>query len=267
MTVFPRGSEIIDKFLEVIDKNDFFSLRTNEGGVVLHFDYNGQKYAAYFKCVSYAGKPYPLNTTRAQLPQRPEFESIGKDERFLFLGYDVDNDLFVCWDPIKAKSRLNKKNYVSFFCRKNIQDSVQEGNVVESRLTNGDVYVLFKRCDTSRFFEMIEIHFPQLEREARLLQMKELALCKDYLSNQEDEVKINNFDSDEEDNVSNAEPIGLLSDICSDPIIKAFVDQLLEQNKSTLYIISKCCNTFSTNYNAMLFKEWADIVNKYIDSL
>ena len=148
MIKYPKSRELIDIFLSGVNEC-FTAIEKSE---VLRFIFNDFKYVAYFKCVSYGGTPYPLNTTRAQLPQRDEFDKIKMDERFLFIGYDVDNDVFVCWDPIKAKSRLNKKSYVSFFCRKNIQDSVTIGNVIEARLTNGDVYVLFKKYDIPLFF-------------------------------------------------------------------------------------------------------------------
>ncbi len=251
MTVYPKGKELIDKFLDSIEQNVLFEMRTNDDGVVLHFAFNGQKYAVYFKCVSYAGNPYPQNTTRAQLPQRPEFDRVEGDERFLFLGYDVGNDLFVCWDPIKVRARLNKKSYVSFFCRQNVQDSVEEGRIVEAQLTNGDVYVLFKRCDTARFLEMIEVHFPQLENDAPSVN---------------DPSTDNDSNGPEGENISDAELIGILSDINNDPIVKTFVDQLIAQGKRPMQIMSECCNTFSSTYNGMLFKEWADAINKYISN-
>ena len=100
MTKYPKSKELIDIFISALNES-FSSIEKSE---VLRFEFNGLKYVAYFKCVSYAGTPYPLNTTRAQLPQREEFEKIETDERFLFIGYDVGNDVFVCWDPIKAKS-------------------------------------------------------------------------------------------------------------------------------------------------------------------
>ncbi len=257
MTVYPKGKELIDIFLDTIEQNALFEMRTIDDGVVLHFAFNSQKYAVYFKCVSYAGNPYPQNTTRAQLPQRPEFDRVEGDERFLFLGYDVNNDLYVCWDPIKVRARLNKKSYVSFFCRQNVQDSVEEGRVTEARLTNGDVYVLFKRCDTARFLEMIEVHFPQLENPQ---------LENDASSYNEPSTGID-FNAPEDEDISDAEPIGILSDINNDPMVRAFVDELIAQNKRTMQIISECCNTFSSTYNGMLFKEWAEVINKYMNAL
>ena len=237
MTKYPKSKELIDVFLSGLNEN-FSSIEKSE---VLRFVFNGSKYVAYFKCVSYAGTPYQLNITRAQLPQRNEFDKIETDEIFLFIGYDIDNDVFVCWDPIKAKSRLNKKSYVSFFCRQTIQNSVAVGNVVEARLTNGDVYVLFKRCDIPRFFEMIEIHFPDL-------------------------LRIESGKDEEDEDVSNSEIEGMLGDINDDEMVKAFVDEMLAAEKSHLAIVSECSNAFGAAYPGMLFKEWNDIVKKYCSS-
>lgn len=234
MTKYPKSRELIEVFLSGLNEG-FSSIEKSE---VLRFVFNDSKYVAYFKCVSYAGTPYPLNTTRAQLPQREEFDKIEIDERFLFIGYDVDNDVFVCWDPIKAKSRLNKKSYVSFFCRQNIQDSVTAGNIVEARLTNGDVYVLFKRSDIPRFFEMIEIHFPNL-------------------------LKTESDKDESDEDVSNSEIEGRLGDVNDDEMVKAFVDEMLISQKSHLTIVSECSNAFGAAYPRMLFKEWNDIVKKY----
>lgn len=237
--VFPKGQKLIDIFVSGLS-SQFSNITKTE---VMRFTFNSQKYMAYFKCVSYAGNPYPHNTTRAQLPQREEFNTLKDDERFLFLGYDLDNDLFVCWDPIKARSRLNKKNYVSFFCRQNVQDSVQEGVISEARLSNGDVYVLFKRKDIARFFEMIEVHFPSLSQ----------------VDSFNDE---NSLIAD----VSNSDVEGRLYDIQDDVMVKALVDELIKVEKSHLSIVSECSNTFRRNYPVMLFKEWNDIIKKYRSS-
>lgn len=239
MTTFPKSQKIIDIFVSSLT-GQFSDINKTE---VLRFIFNGQKYMVYFKCISYAGNPYPRNTTRAQLPQRSEFSLLEKDERFLFLGYDVDNDLFVCWDPIKARSRLNKKSYVSFFCRQNIQDTVEEGNITEAKLTNGDVYVLFKRKDIARFFEMIEAHFPELNQSmSNSVSTPDLMDC----------------------DISNSEVEGLLYDVRDDVMVQALIDELLKEEKSRLTIVSECSNTFGKVYPAMYFKEWDAVIKKYL---
>lgn len=239
MTTFPKSQKLIDIFVSSLT-DQFSKIKKTE---VLRFIFNDQKYMVYFKCVSYAGNPYPQNTTRAQLPQRREFSFLENDERFLFLGYDIDNDLFVCWDPVKARSRLNKKSYVSFFCRQNIQDSVKDGNITEAKLTNGDVYVLFKRKDTARFFEMIEAHFPELNQS---------------ISNSGSTIDL--MDND----VSNSEVEGLLYDVRDDVMVQALIDELLKEENSRLTIVSECSNTFGKTYPAMYFKEWDAIIKNYI---
>ena len=197
----------------------------------------------FFKCISYAGNPYPMNTTRAQLPCHDDFNSISENEVFLFLGYDVDNDLYVCWDPIKTRSRLNQKSYVSFFCRKSLQDSVTEGEIKTGRLTNGDSYVLFKRTDVCSFFEMLELNFPGL--------------------------RVKNVDiPDIEEPVLATEPVeGFLDEIETDSSVQLMVDQLISEAKTKLAIVSECMNTFGAYYYKMRFIDWANVVEKYIDTI
>lgn len=236
---YPKSKQLIEIFVSGLTEQ-FSNILKSE---VLRFVFNNQKYMVYFKCVCYAGCPYPKNTTRAQLPQRKEFDSLKDDERFLFLGYDVERDLFVCWDPIKARSRLNKKKYVSFFCRQNIQESVKEGEILEATLTNGDVYVLFKRADVIRFFEMIEVHFPMLDKSSLL------------------ENKYSDGD------VSDCDVQGYLYDVGDDVMVQSLVNEMIKDGQSRLKIVMVCSNTFGQTYCSMFFKEWDDVVKKYMASL
>ena len=67
-------------------------------------------------------------TTRAQLPKRDLFDEIKKSPNiFIFLGYDQENDVFVCWDFNVAKERLNVGKSVSFYSRISYQEEVEEG--------------------------------------------------------------------------------------------------------------------------------------------
>ena len=88
------------------------------------------------------------------------------------------------------------------------------------------------------FFEMIEIHFPNLL-----------------------EVEKNKDESDED--VSNSEIEGRLGNVNDDEMVKALVDEMLVAQKSHLTIVSECSNAFGSAYPGMLFKEWNDIVKKY----
>jgi hypothetical protein len=235
---YPKGKQLVSIFLDAIKPYPEFVAQGISNPLRLHF--NGIAYVLFFKCVSYAGHPYPLNTTRAQLPYREEFNHILPNEVFLFLGYDVDNDLYVCWDPNKTRSRLNQKSYVSFFCRKSLQDSVTEGDIQHGRLTNGDLYVLFKRSDVCSFFEMIGLHFPGLTDNS----------TKQVVTPQVDQ--------------STEQVEGFLDDINSDVSLQLIVDQLLSEGRSKLEIVSTCMNTYGAYYHNMRFIDWANVVDKYL---
>lgn len=234
---FPKGKELVNIFLDGIQNYPEFHVQSNSNPLRLTF--SGRSFMVFFKCISYAGNPYPKNTTRAQLPRREEFDSLRKDELFLFLGYDTENDLYVCWDPAKTRLRLNQKAYVSFFCRKSLQDCVVDGELKNGLLTNGDKYVLFKRSDISSFFEMIELHFPTIKSTAEVEKIETLPL-------------------------EATEPVeGYLDDIISDSGVQLLVDQLLSQNLPKLDIVSECMNSYGTYYYKMRFIDWARLIDRH----
>ena len=82
--------------------------------------YKGQRYYIYMiKLTSAYFKSRP-DTTRAQLNRRACFDEIKKSpDPFIFLGYDGENDVLVCWNNKIAKARLNEKNTVSC-CKKQV---------------------------------------------------------------------------------------------------------------------------------------------------
>lgn len=111
--IYPKGKVLMEKFITAIGSYEGFEVLRQDA--VCQFKFDGACFYAYFKCISHEGNPYPLEHQRAQLPQRKEFDEIKESsDPFLFLGYDVDNDVFVCWEPHKIKPRLNRKSYVSF---------------------------------------------------------------------------------------------------------------------------------------------------------
>lgn len=157
---FQTNTNIKRLFIESLKYSDLVEISTNSEILCVRLE--GFTYKIFFKNISHAGKGYPENSTRAQLPYRNEFDSIACDDIFLFLGYDSANDVFVCWDPIKTKSRLNQRKYVSFFSRLNIQNSVKTNEILTSKLSNGDVFVVFKRSDTFLFLSNIVNYFPNI---------------------------------------------------------------------------------------------------------
>ncbi len=108
------------------------------------------------------------DTTRAQLPIREEFDEIKKsDIPFIFLGYDQQNDVLVCWNFHNVKVRLNEKRSVSFYSRQFLQDEVSSGTFLRKKLKNGDEPILFKRRDLVEFFSQIETFFPLSKGETQ----------------------------------------------------------------------------------------------------
>lgn len=270
MTIYPKGFQIQNLFLEAIKGDDNFSYSTDNEKSILRFAYKSQKYAIFFKCISYGGTPYPINTTRAQLPNRPEFDNIQDDEIFLFLGYDTSNDVFVCWDPIKVRSRLNKKTYVSFFCRQSTQDSVTEGHIVNSELSNGDTYALFKRSDITLFLNNLEIYFPELAKYHTTKDYyAEIEGSQILVSNNIDTVSESENNNMETDNanameVSSDQISGLLTNIEHDSSVRELIDRLIEHGEGKVSIIQTCSNTYSEIYYKTQYKEWSELYDKYL---
>jgi len=123
---YPTGKALTDQFIESFVDNNHFKVIVIKN--YCRFRYWDKEYFVYFKCITHEGNPWPIECQRAQLPNHPNFdEVIHSVIPFLFIGYDVDNDVYVCWDPLKTKYRLNKKKYVSFHSRLSIQQSIEKG--------------------------------------------------------------------------------------------------------------------------------------------
>ena len=203
---------------------------------LIHLEVKGRDFYLYIKSLTYAGNPYPLNTTRAQLPKRDEFNGIKEsDEIFLFLGYDEINEVFACWDPLRTKKRLNEKQYVSFFSRLNLQESVKPGEFIPASLQNDYKYVIFRLNDLSTFLLNIEKFFPDLITNSPIISISE-------------------------------ESQGILTSVENDKSVQLFIDESSNQdeNISTLKLISGCYNEFGEYYYRMKLKDWSNIINIYL---
>lgn len=210
--------------------------------IITHLEVKGKDFFLYIKSLTYAGNPYPKNTTRAQLPRRSEFNSIKEsDAVFLFLGYDEVNEVFACWDPIRAKERLNERNYVSFFSRLNQQESVHQGQCNTAYLQNNSKYVLFKINDLANFLLNISIYFPDLMTSAE----------------------------SPETNTDFQKTTGVLQHVADDVSVKLLIDELVqnEGGYSNLAIISKCMNEYNEYYPEMSLKNWHDIICDYLAAI
>ena len=187
------------------------------------------------------GKPYPLERQRAQLPKRESFEAIKKSiVPFLFIGYDVDNDVYICWEPSKVKPRLNKKTYVSFYSRLSIQRNVVEGEIKENILTNGDKFVLFKSADILSFFQNIDDYFLELKKDEKI------GLVAEPFLDDRGSKKID----------------GKILDINEDESLKLLIDSM--KDESRLKIMSVCMNEFGEYYTKMSLSDWHKVIREYL---
>jgi len=153
---------LLQLMLDVLKNSPVFSYIAGIQPFLMSF--NNKEYYVYVKNLSSAYFKERPDTTRAQLPIRGEFEEIKKSSYpFIFLGYDQDNDVLVCWNYHIVKTRLNEKKSVSFYSRQFFQDEVSSGVFLRKRLKNGDEPILFKRKNLVEFFSQIETFFPETD--------------------------------------------------------------------------------------------------------
>lgn len=243
-----KGAPLYDRFLSGFSNYEGLNIISRID--ILHISLDGHEYYIYLKCISHKGNPYPLNDQRAQLPQRPIFDIVKQSNvDFLFLGYDMDNDVFVCWDPLKVRQRLNVKSYVSFYSFKNLQSNVQLGKIDTAELSNGDKFVLFKREDMLSFFNMINVHFHQLKETDFIEQTSKEQSQETLTLHSSKKVEI----------------IGLLTNVNSDQSIKLLIDSLATNGQTRMQIICTCMNNFQKNYYKMKLTDWKKVIDTYLN--
>ena len=236
---YPKGEELAKSFLNKLKNYPNFEIISQSDACHIRIDNN--EYFLYFKCVTHEGKPYPLERQRAQLPKRESFEAIKKSiVPFLFIGYDVDNDVYICWEPSKVKPRLNKKTYVSFYSRLSIQRNVVEGEIKENILTNGDKFVLFKSADILSFFQNIDDYFLELKKDEKI------GLVAEPFLDDRGSKKID----------------GKILDINEDESLKLLIDSM--KDESRLKIMSVCMNEFGEYYTKMSLSDWHKVIREYL---
>ena len=236
---YPKGEELAKSFLNKLKNYPNFEIISQSD--VCHIRIDNNEYFLYFKCVTHEGKPYPLERQRAQLPKRESFEAIRKSiVPFLFIGYDVDNDVYICWEPSKVKPRLNKKTYVSFYSRLSIQRNVVEGEIKENILTNGDKFVLFKSADILSFFQNIDDYFLELKKDEKI------GLVAEPFLDDRGSKKID----------------GKILDINEDESLKLLIDSM--KDESRLKIMSVCMNEFGEYYTKMSLSDWHKVIREYL---
>ena len=218
-------------FLAGMKKSPHFSFISGTQPFKIRFC--DKEYFVYIKNLSSAYFKNRPDVTRAQLPVRDEFDFIKQsDIPFVFLGYDSENDVYICWDYNNAKRRLNVQGNVSFYSRQSLQNKVQESSFLQSKLKNGEDIVLFKRRNLIDFFTEIESFFSQTE-------------------------KTEVVNDSENDSVSRN---GKLYKIDNPVLLEKLKPLLAGTILHTLEAIQITQNFYKDEYPAMSYKDWSNLV-------
>lgn len=141
------------KFIETLNELDEFSYE--EGNPFL-IKIGTDKFFVFLKNLSPAYFKNSPDVTRVQLPYSEHFSKIFKaDIPFIILGYDVDTDTVVAWNPTKVKERLNAKSNVSLYSRSSLQENVNDDEFRFGYLSNGERIIVFKRENLTNFFDVV----------------------------------------------------------------------------------------------------------------
>lgn len=229
------AKELKIKFIETLNELDNFSYE--EGNPFL-IKIGSKRYFVFLKNLSPAYFKNSPDITRVQLPYSSHFSKIFKAEiPFLILGYDVDNDTVVCWNPKKVKERLNAKSNVSLYSRESLQVKVKSNEFKEGYLSNGEKIIIFKRENLLSLFENINSLF------------KESKGTSNNVVNEPQEVYT-------------AEK---LIEIKDKDLLQE-IKPLLKGNK-VLEAVEVCTKYYKGKYKSMSFKDWFKLVNKHYQKL
>ena len=226
------AKELKIKFVETLSGIDGFSYE--EGNPFLIEIYE-QPFFIFLKNLSPAYFKNSPDVTRVQLPFSDHFDKIFKANiPFIILGYDVDNDTVVCWNPSKIKERLNAKSIVSLYSRNSLQSNIKTNEFKTGFLSNGEKIILFKREDLQLFFEKLHNLFDDNQM---------------VIENDEGFV---------------SEPVEIyfpekLYEITDIQVLN-LINPLLEKNR-VLEAVEICTKYYQDKFKKMSFKDWFALIN------
>lgn len=229
------AKELKIKFIDVLSELNEFSY--DEGNPFLIKIRSG-RFFVFLKNLSPAYFKNSPDVTRVQLPYSNHFLKIlNADIPFVILGYDVDNDSMVCWNPFNVKQRLNAKSNISLYSRESLQSNVKPNEFKSGFLSNGEEIIIFKRVFLPSFFENISILFgdPQLGKISSDCTKIVNEVLTEYVSDK-------------------------LLDITEEPLILK-LKPLLTKNK-VLEAVEVCNLYYKGRFETMTFKDWYKLVNK-----
>lgn len=226
------AKELKIKFVETLNVIDDFSY---EDGNPFLINIAKKPYFVFLKNLSPAYFKKSPDVTRVQLPFSDHFDKIFKANiPFVILGYDVDNDTVVSWNPTKVKDRLNAKSNVSLYSRNSLQSNIKMGEFKTGFLSNGEKIILFRRENLDLFFEKLPVLFADNQL---------------VIKNNEDVV---------------LEPVEILFPNklyeITDIQVLNLINPLLEKNR-VLEAVELCTNHYFDKYKNMSFKDWFALVN------
>jgi hypothetical protein len=228
------AKELKIKFIEIL--NDIGGFSYEDGNPFL-IKIGAQRFFIFLKNLSPAYFKNSPDVTRVQLPYSPHFEKIFKANiTFIILGYDVDNDTVVCWNPTKVKDRLNAKSNVSLYSRNSLQSKIKKNEFKAGYLSTGEKIVLFRRESLPFFFDCLPTLF-------------ETNKVKAYVS--------------KNDNIVSEPKEPYLTDKLleiNDKQLLAVIKPLLKKNR-VLEAVEICTKHYGRQYKNMNFKDWFKLVN------
>jgi hypothetical protein len=226
------AKELKIKFVETLSGIDGFSYE--EGNPFLIEIYE-QPFFIFLKNLSPAYFKNSPDVTRVQLPFSDHFDKIFKANiPFIILGYDVDNDTVVCWNPSKIKERLNAKSNVSLYSRNSLQSNIKTNEFKTGFLSNGEKIILFKREDLQLFFEKLHNLFD------------------------DNQIVIENDEGFVSEPVEIYFPEKLYE--ITDIQVLNLINPLLEKNR-VLEAVEICTKYYQDKFKKMSFKDWFALIN------
>lgn len=232
MKNLPTNKQMIMRLLKTLDSHDDIKCRQNNNTITI--EYIDEDIIIYQKCLTSAFFKTRPDVTRAQLPKLAFPESINSNKSvFMFWGYDASNDVYAVWDPEHVKQRLNKRNYVSFYSRQNLQDNVKLGEIKSYELTNNVKYVLFKREDSYNFIKNHKLFFTS--------------------------GIINNMNSNENKHIDMTSKLMKVED---DPQLSQILTEKINKlpNISNLTLMQFAIDEFGNKYPSMSYLDWHNII-------
>lgn len=227
------AKELKIKFIETMNEVEHF---TYEEGNPFLISIEEKEFVVFLKNLSSAYFKRSKDITRIQLPFSNHFKNLSKKvgATFLALGYDIDNDIFVCWNPENVIGRLNVKNNVSLYSRESLQKSVADNELKNGYLTNGEKIVLFKRDMLAEFFRQVDNVF---------------------------NLNLSTIIDEPEQSEEKTDSISIIDD---KELLKQ-IKPLLQKNK-VLESVEICMSHYKKVYPKMTFREWFNVVKTLYNS-